>query len=144
MVRRIKPVIRIIEIDARVSRVRRGVIIGSRHPYQLTAPLSPAVDIFEKEEDLVIQADVPGIQAEDLTVSVMTSRVEVRGIKRDNRPSGEARFLRLEREDGPFLRSIPLPAAVDPDRVKGFLKNGVLTIVMKKIAAGKKEHERHP
>jgi len=144
MVRRIKPVVRILEINARVSRVRRGVVIESRHPDQLTAPSFPAVDIFEKEDDLVIEADVPGIQAEDLTVSVMTSRVEVRGVKRDNRPAGQARFLRLEREDGPFRRSIPLPAAVDPDRVKGLLKNGVLTIVLKKIAAGKKEHERHP
>jgi len=144
MVRRIKPVVRILEIDARVRRIRRGIVIGSRHPYQLTAPLFPPVDIFEKENDLIVEADVPGIQAEDLTVSVMSSRVEIRGAKRDNRPSGQASYLRLEREYGPFQRSIPLPAAVDPDRVKGYLKNGVLTIILKKIAAGKKEHERRP
>jgi HSP20 family protein len=144
MVRRIKPVVRILEINTRVSRIRREALVGSKPLFQLGDQWFPPVDIFEKEDDIVVEAEMPGIQAEELTVSVLSSRLEIRGVKKDIRSPGWASFLRLEREYGPFRRSIPLPAAVNPDKVKGCLKNGILTIVLKKSARRKKELERRP
>jgi len=144
MTRRIKPVIRILEINTRVSHIRREVFSKAKPLDQLGEQWFPPADVYETADDIVVQADVPGIQAGDLTVSVLSSRVEVRGVKKDIRPPGQASFLRLEREYGPFRRSIPLPAAVNPDKVKGTLNNGILTVILKKAVGKKKEHERRP
>ncbi len=139
MVRRIKPVSRPGKTETEV-RKRLGSIpvrrAGLPDPGGVTPP---AVDIYEKEGELVIEMELPGATEKDITILLYSSRVEVKGFKREFLPDREFRYLRLEREFGPFRREVVIPCAVDPDRACASLENGILTIVLKKPAKKARE-----
>ena len=92
----------------------------------------PAVDVYEKKGELVIEMELPGTAEKDITILLYSNRLEVKGLKQEFLPDREVRYLRLEREFGPFRREVVVPCAVDPDRAYASLENGILTIVLKK------------
>ena len=132
MVRRIKPVSRIIKAETRVKAAARAV-----RPPAARLPLPgevtiPAVDVYETESEFIVEIELPGVSDKDVKVLLFSSRIEVRGFKRElGTPSG-SRYTRLEREFGAFRRDVVVPGAVDPDQACAALENGVLTVVLKK------------
>lgn len=132
MVRKIKPISRVIRIEAEIERIRRADA-PRREPFlDWDENWIPRVDVYEKRAEIIVEAEVPGVSQADLVITVQSSRVEIRGMKQDRGPSEKIRYLRLEREFGSFRRMVALPAAVFPDKAKAFLDNGVLTIRLKK------------
>ena len=93
---------------------------------------APCVDISERGEDLIVEVELPGVDENGITILLYSSRIEVKGIKKENLPSSPFKFLRLEREYGPFRRIIFLPSAVEPEKAKATLENGILTIFLNK------------
>lgn len=90
---------------------------------------SPAVDIYETEgHDLVLKAELPGMNRGDIDVTVENSTLVLKGQKKFDADVKEEHYRRIERTYGAFHRSFTLPATVDAARVSADYKNGVLTV----------------
>ena len=89
----------------------------------------PAVDIYETDgHDLVVRAELPGINREDIEVSVENSTLVLKGEKKLDSEVKEESYRRIERSYGTFHRSFTLPNTVDTSRIGAEFKNGVLTV----------------
>ena len=94
--------------------------------------LALALDVAEKEEGFVVKASVPGINPDDLDISLTNDVLTIRGeTKADNEINEENYHLR-ERRYGSFMRSITLPVPVQSDKVDAAYDNGVLTLTLPK------------
>jgi HSP20 family protein len=90
---------------------------------------TPAVDIFETPtHDLVVRAELPGMNREDIEVSVENGTLVLRGEKKFDPEVKEEAYRRIERAYGTFQRSFTLPTTVDANKVSAEYKNGVLTV----------------
>ena len=99
----------------------RGGQIGDR---------SPAVEAFQRGNEFLIRADVPGMNRQDLHVEVGDDAVTIRGERREDRKEERDGVFWTERSYGSFTRVIPLPPGAITDSAKASFKNGVLEIVM--------------
>ncbi len=94
---------------------------------------TPNVDIVEEDDAIRVEIEAPGMDPDDLTVSVSEDFLIIRGEKKEER--GECVGVhRCERSYGAFRRRIPLPVDVDKDKVEAIFKNGVLSITLPKSA----------
>ena len=97
----------------------------------------PTLNLYEDDENLYIEAELPGLQLEDLEVHVLEgNQVSIQG-ERKQPELEEARWLRQERGYGRFLRKVELPEQVDRENVKATLSGGVLTVSLAKSEASK-------
>jgi HSP20 family protein len=93
----------------------------------------PAVDVFSRQGDLVVRAEVPGVDPEkDIDISVQDGVLTVRGERRFEDKTERENFYRFESSYGSFQRSIPLPNGVKVDDVKATYENGMLEVVIPK------------
>ncbi|MDN0073732.1 Hsp20/alpha crystallin family protein [Crenobacter sp. SG2303] len=99
-----------------------------------SARFLPRVDVVDDGETLRITAELPGIEREDLQMSIEGGSLILRGEKKQDVRSEENGCYRLERSYGAFVRSIPLPDNVDVDKVDATFDKGVLTLRLPKIA----------
>jgi HSP20 family protein len=98
---------------------------------------TPRVDVIDRENEVILRAEVPGMNKEDLEVSVSDSSVTIRGeIKPAEEEQGE--YYYREISSGTFARSVGLPAAVDSQQARVRLKNGILEVTMPKTEAEKR------
>jgi len=98
----------------------------------LTSAWLPPVDVFEDQDSVKIVAEIPGVDFDDLMVSIENNVLMLRGEKRQMREDRTDRVHRYERSYGAFERSFVLPATVDPEQIEATLDNGVLTISVPK------------
>ncbi len=95
----------------------------------------PAVNVEETKEELVLTAELPGMNQEDVEIELENNVLTVRGSKEQTREESEDRRYHLwERRWGSFQRSFTLPRTVSPERIAATFENGVLTIHMPKVA----------
>ncbi len=92
----------------------------------------PSVDIKEKGNEFIVTAELPGMDAEDVDISISEDVLTLRGEKKEEREEKEGNYYRRECAYGSFHRDIPLPAEVDPDKAQAEFKRGVLTIRLPK------------
>ena len=97
------------------------------------------MDVYEKEEEIVIETEVPGIPPNDISIYLYSSRIEIKGVKKEDVCPSGIKYMRLEREYGKFRRTIALPCSVLPEKAKAVLENGILTLTLKKY---KKKREK--
>ena len=98
---------------------------------------SPAVDIYETENELVLKADLPDINEKDLDVRVENNTLSIHGERKFEQKVKEGGYLRTERSYGSFSRSFSLPNTISTENIKAEYKNGVLTVEMPKRAESK-------
>jgi HSP20 family protein len=98
---------------------------------------APAVDIHETENEVVLKADIPGVNEKDIDVRVENNTLTVRGERNFSKEVKEDNYLRIERTYGSFSRSFGLPNTVNTEAIKAEYKNGVLTVEMPKRAESK-------
>ena len=91
---------------------------------------APEIDVFQRGNELVIHADVPGLNKDDLKVDVQEDAVTIQGERRREREEEREGIYRSERSYGSFYRMIPLPPGAITEQAKAQFKNGVLEIVM--------------
>ncbi len=103
---------------------------------------TPAVDMFEAADRFVINAELPGLARDDIHIEVQNDTVTLRGERCSKRPA-QVRFHRVERGHGAFSRSFVLPQAIDADAMTAEFQDGVLTIVVPKIASNPRRVEVH-
>jgi HSP20 family protein len=91
---------------------------------------APAIDVFQRGDDFVVRADVPGMSRDDVSVEVGDDSLTIRGERKyEHDEEGEGIF-RSERSYGSFVRVVPLPEGAIADTAKASFKNGVLEIVL--------------
>lgn len=93
---------------------------------------SPAVDIFEDGNELVLKADLPDMDEKDLDIRVENNMLTIRGERKFEKKVSEENYLRVERAYGSFSRSFSLPNTVNTDGIKAEYRNGVLTMHLPK------------
>jgi HSP20 family protein len=90
--------------------------------------ISPSVDIFEKGNDLVVKAELPGMRKEDIEVSVTDHTMRISGEKKREEKIEKKNYYWEERSYGSFTRSFQIPSEVQTDKVEANFKDGVLEI----------------
>lgn len=94
--------------------------------------MAPALDLYETENDVVLQANLPGLKAEDVHINVTGEMLTISGEVKEKSESKERAYHLREQRWGSFERSISLPTLVKPDLAKAEFENGVLTITLPK------------
>jgi len=94
-----------------------------------------AVDIREEADAFYVDAEVPGLAAEDVKVDVENKVLTLSGERKVEKEENEGTYRRVERQYGSFTRSFSLPETVDADKISADLKNGVLELRLPKKAA---------
>ena len=98
----------------------------------ISSTWSPAVDIYENENELVLTAEVPGLEEKDVEIKIEDNTLSVRGERKFEKETKEENYHRIERSYGTFYRSFTLPNAIDQDKIQAEHENGVLKITMPK------------
>src|ERR1700675_1343692 len=95
-------------------------------------PWAPAVDIYETENELVVKADLPDVNPQNLDIRVENIILTIRGERKFESKVNEDNYLRVERAYGSFSRSFSLAKSVKSDAIKADYQNGVLTLSIPK------------
>ena len=90
----------------------------------------PAVDIYEVDGALVLKAELPDVNRDDIEVNVENNTLTLRGERKVDQEINQEAFHRIERAYGPFVRQFSLPATVDAAKIGAEYKNGVLTVTL--------------
>ena len=98
---------------------------------------APVVDIFERGDELVLRAELPDVNKEDLDLKVENDVLTLRGEKRRDESVKEEDYRRVERRYGSFTRRFSLPSTVDTSRIQANYSNGVLEVVLPKAEDAK-------
>ncbi len=96
------------------------------------ATWNPAVDIYETDHDLVLKAELPGVDPKDVEVRLEDGTLYLKGERKQESTVKEGNYHRVERSYGSFTRSFALPNSINTDDVKAEYKDGVLTLTMAK------------
>ena len=97
-----------------------------------TTTWSPAVDIFETESEIVVKAEVPGMDRKDITLNLENNVLTLKGERRFLKEAKEENYHRIERSYGGFSRAFSIPATVDEEKIRADYQDGVLKIVLPK------------
>jgi HSP20 family protein len=92
----------------------------------------PAVDVSETGDKITVKAEIPGMEAKDIEISMVGDTLTLKGEKKAEREEKEENYHMVERSYGSFSRTMKLPATVDAEKVEATYKNGVLTVVLPK------------
>ncbi len=97
----------------------------------------PAIDVAEKDDAILVRAEVPGCKADDVDISVYNNTLIISGEKKETREEKDKGYYYSESSYGSFRRDVTLPAEVDTARVEATCKDGVLNITLPKAAKTK-------
>jgi len=141
MVKKIRPVARIFKAETEIKGLAREFVFRRENWGTFDYSWEPAVDVYEKEQEVVVEVEVPGVSAEDLKIIQYGNRLQISGVKKEFINAEKLKFHRLEREMGFFRKEIILPAPVSLEKTTAVLENGVLRVCLKKIKNSNKEIE---
>jgi HSP20 family protein len=137
MIKRIIPVIRTTKIESEIHRLVSEVLSERREMLGLDRGWVLPLDVMETDKEIIIIGEAPGMAVDELLIALHSSRIEFKGQKKEDPTPASAKYLRLEREYGAFRRVLALPAAVQTDKARATLENGVLTVVLRKLTPTK-------
>jgi HSP20 family protein len=100
-------------------------------------PWTPAVDILENENELILKADLPEVDAKNVGIQMENGTLTLRGERKFEEQKNGKGYHRIERAYGRFVRAFSLPETVDAEKVKADYKNGVLTVTLPKKEVAK-------
>ncbi len=88
----------------------------------------PTVEVSEKENEIIVRAEMPGLNPEDIAIQVENNNLILSGEKKREEKDEKENYVHMECSYGRFYRAIPLRGDVDPEKIKAKFKNGVLTV----------------
>ncbi len=119
------------DLESQMDQLMKGVFRGGVGAEQASKAWTPAVDVFSRDSDLVIRAELPGVDpAKDIDITVTDGVLRIRGQRQFEQRDEGANYFRMETSYGAFERSIPLPDGVNIDDIKAAHKHGVLEVVV--------------
>ena len=98
-----------------------------------------AVDISETDDDVIVKADLPGIEKKNVSLRIVDSALIIEAEQSEELREEEENFFRQERSYGKFYREVPLPVEVEEDNATAEMKDGVLTVKLPKKEKSKKK-----
>lgn len=118
---------------------------GWLHPFQWDFPawaekmphLSlkvPKVDIIDRNKEVLVRAEIPGVEKKDLEISATSNSITIKGSTRHEEKEEKGDYFRSEITQGSFSRTVTLPAEVNSEKAKTRFKNGVLELTLPKVA----------
>jgi HSP20 family protein len=114
---------------------------GNEEP-AATTTWSPAVDIFETEGEIVVKAELPGMDRNDITLNLEKNVLTLKGDRKLEKETKDDNYHRIERSYGSFSRAFSIPATVDEEKISADYKEGVLKIVLPKKEQAKPKQIR--
>ena len=110
---------------------------GQEQQQQQLTGWAPAIDVIQRDEDLVVWAEIPGARPEDVDITVQNGVLTISGKLEEEREEERQGYLVRERRYGTFRRSLQLPQDVDEDQISARFENGILEITIPGAAAGR-------
>ncbi|MBW4573812.1 MAG: Hsp20/alpha crystallin family protein [Aphanothece sp. CMT-3BRIN-NPC111] len=98
----------------------------------------PAIELQDTEENLILRAEIPGVEGKDIDIHVTREAVALSGEHRYENKASERGYFRSEFRYGKFQRVISLPVAIQNDRVKAEFNNGILTLTLPKVTEARR------
>ena len=125
-------------IQEKMNRLFEETIHRTEFPEEAleTALWSPAADVYETPEEIVLQVELPGVRLEDVRLESLDGKLRVSGHRRADPAAEPQHFVRMERIYGNFSREFPVPSSIDPAGIKATLRAGVLRVVAAKSDRG--------
>jgi len=124
-------------LQERFTRILRDSTLAQVGNEEAMGSWAPLCDIYEEGDNIVVKAELPGLDRNDIDVQVENNVLTLRGErKRENEVKSENLF-RTERYYGTFTRSFTLPATVDTEKIRAEYKEGVLLLTMPKVEEAK-------
>ena len=128
-------------LQEQINRVL-GDVLGRTGEESNLTPWAPEVDIYETENELVVKADLPDVNPQDLDIRVENNILTIRGERKFDSKVNEDNYLRIERSYGLFSRSFSLANSVKSEAIKADYQNGVLTLSIPKREEAKPKQIR--
>jgi len=97
-----------------------------------TTAWSPAVDIYETDTDITVNAELPGVERKDIGLNLEKNILTLKGERRFEKETKQENYHRIERAYGGFSRSFSIPAIVDEEKIRAEYKDGILKISLPK------------
>lgn len=110
---------------------------GRERPFGEMATM-PSVDIIERDDEVVVRAEVPGYRKEDLDISVSNGTLTIKGESRTEEKEEKGDYYCCEMSHGAFSRTLSLPAQVDDSKARAMVKDGVLELTLPKVEKSKR------
>jgi HSP20 family molecular chaperone IbpA len=110
-------------------------------PLFAAKPFVPVTDVFVRDEDLVIRTELPGVDAEDLKVTIEDGYVVIRGERKREQEVTQEAYYRMEASYGTFERFIPLPEGFEEPKIEAVFAEGVLEVIVPAAAKALKPQE---
>ena len=128
----------ILSLQERMNRLFDEAVHRGQAGEALAGPTwSPAVDIYETDEDIVIDAELPGMDRDDVDIQVRDNTLILKGERKMEKTVKDEGYHRMERMYGSFSRTFTLPSTVDQEKISASYDKGVLHIRMPKTAKTK-------
>lgn len=93
---------------------------------------TPAVDMYQTDDAVVVKASLPGVKPEDIDISITGDTLTIRGESKSQEEVKEENYIRREMRYGSFTRTLPIPVSVQTDKAEAVFENGVLTLTLPK------------
>jgi HSP20 family protein len=100
------------------------------HPFE---GKTPRVDVIDRDEDVLVKAELPGVEKKDLDIKVTDHTVTIKGTSRYERKEEKGDYYRSEMAQGIITRTVSLPSEVDGEKAKAVFKDGLLELTLPKI-----------
>ena len=125
-------------IQEKMNRLFEETIHRTEFPDEglSTALWSPAADVYETPDEIILHIELPGVRLEDVRLESVEGKLRVSGHRRPDNGVEPKNFVRMERIYGSFSREFAVPASLDPGQIKATLRAGVLKIVAAKSDRG--------
>jgi HSP20 family protein len=120
------------EVDRLFEGFTRGLPAMPRFAEAFEGALSPKLDVAETDKEIVVSAELPGIDEKDVDVTLKDDVLTIKGEKKAEKEEKGKNFHRVERSYGAFSRTVAMPAGVDDAMVKASFAKGVLTVTLPK------------
>jgi HSP20 family protein len=128
----------LLSIQDRMNRLFEQTLSRSRSEEGIAASTwTPAVDIYETPETIVLKAELPGLSREDIEIQIRDNALTLKGERRFAKDVQQENYLRIERAYGAFQRSFTLPATIQQDKIRAVFRDGVLELTLPKAEEAK-------
>jgi HSP20 family protein len=113
---------------------------GVDEPSLLNGNWMPAVDVAEEDNEYVVKIELPGVNKDDVKITLESNILTIRGEKKAEKETKERNYHRMERSYGSFQRSFTLPTTVKNDKIDAEYRDGILSITLPKAEEAKPKH----
>jgi len=133
------PSVELEDVANRLNRIfgRSGSRDESTQEMLATTDWTPSVDISETDQAYLVKAEIPGVNKEDVKVTIQNGLLGIQGERRQEKIDTGKKFHRVERCYGSFARSFRVPNDADENSVKAQFKDGILNITLEKVEKAK-------